>query len=337
MLSNKISVIIPAYNIEDYLGRTLDCILAQTWSDLEIIIVNDGSSDGTAAVMEAYAARDSRIRTIHTENSGVTAARLRGVAESTGEWIAFADGDDLIDRWMYEKLLDNALKHRADISHCGYQMVLPSGKILYYHNTGQVILQDRHAGLKDLLENRIVEPGLWNKLFSRWLLEDFIRTVDFDRTIRINEDLLMNYYLFRAAGRSVFEDVCPYHYIVRRGSAANAKLNANQLLHPLRVKKILFRETEGDHELHSICGNHLVRHLVTLATLNIRQDPRLLRPIRKQARRELRQMLSSILRGSPYSKKSKIMALWAALLPGSYYLVHKLYAIAAGTDNIYEK
>lgn len=337
MQSHKISVIIPAYNIEGYLGRTLNCILAQTYSDLEIIIVNDGSSDGTAAVMERYAARDSRIRTIHVENGGVTAARLRGVAESTGNWIIFADGDDLIDPWMYEKLLDNALKHGADISHCGYQMVLPSGKVLYYHNSGQVICQDHHRGLKDLLENHIVEPGLWNKLFSRRLLEDFLRTVEFDRTICINEDLLMNYYLFRLADCSVFEDVCPYHYIVRRGSAANAKLNANQLLHPLRVKKILFRETDADKELHRICGNHLVRHLVMLATLNLRQDPQLLRPIRKQARQELRQMLGSILCGRAYSKKSKIMVLWAAMLPGSYYLVHKLYAIAAGTDNIYEK
>lgn len=337
MLSDKISVIIPAYNIEDYLGRTLDCILAQTHANLEIIIVNDGSSDSTAAVMEQYAAWDSRIRLIYTENSGVTAARLRGVAESTGAWIVFADGDDVIEPWMYEKLLKNAVEHQADISHCGYQMVLPSGKILYYHNSGEVILQDRRKGLKDLLENRIVEPGLWNKLYARRLLEDFLRTVDFDRTIRINEDLLMNYYLFRAADCSVFEDICPYHYIVRRGSAANAKLNANQLLHPLRVRQILFRETEGDDALHSICGNHLVRHLVMLATMNPKENPTLILPIRQQAQQELRQMLDSILREDLYSKKSKIMAPWAAFLPASYRLVHKLYAIAAGTDNPYEK
>lgn len=337
MLHDKISVIIPAYNIEGYLGRTLDCILAQSHSNLEIIIVNDGSTDGTAAVMAQYAARDSRIRLIHAENGGVTAARLRGVAESTGAWIIFADGDDIIEPWMYEKLLTNAVAHQVDISHCGYQMVLPSGKILYYHNTGKVITQDRHTGLKDLLENRIVEPGLWNKLYARRLLDDFIRTVNFDRTIRINEDLLMNYYLFRAADRAVFEDVCPYHYIVRRGSAANAKLNANQLLHPLRVKQILFRETEDENELHSICGNHLVRHLVMLATMDPKPDPKLILPIRRQARQDLRRMLGNVLRDGLYSKKSKIMAPWAAFLPTSYRLVHKLYAMLAGTDNPYEK
>lgn len=337
MGTDKISVIIPAYNIENYLSRTLDAVLAQTYANLEIIIVNDGSQDGTARVIDQYATQDSRIKAIHKENGGVTSARLRGVAEATGEWIAFADGDDVMEPWMYERLLKNALEYRADISHCGYQMVLPSGKILYYHNTGKVVVQDNHTGLKDLLENHIVEPGLWNKLYARSIVERFCRNVDFDGSIRINEDLLMNYYLFRESERSVFEDVCPYHYIVRQGSAANAKINANQLLHPLKVKQILFRETADEKELHSICGNHLVRQLVATATMGAKQDPKLIRPIRKYTRQKLRKMLGMVLKSPVFSKKSKITALWAAVLPGSYWLVHKVYAVVTGVDHIYEK
>lgn len=336
-MDNKISIIIPAYNIESYLSATLDSILSQTYKNIEVIVVNDGSTDGTRNVIDNYVNRDSRVKAIHKENGGVTSARLRGVSEATGEWIGFVDGDDYIENWMYERLLRNALEHGADISHCGYRAVLPSGKILYYYNSSKMFRQDCHTGLKDLLESRIVEPGLCNKLYARRLLEDFIRTVDFDCTIRINEDLLMNFYLFRMADISVFEDVCPYHYVMRKGSAANAKLNANQLLHPLRVKKILFQETENDEELHRICGNHLVRHLVMLATINPKQDRVLIRPIRKQARHELRRMISSVLRKGPYSNKIRIMALWAALLPTSYRWVHDLHSIVAGTNNIYEK
>lgn len=336
-MDNKISIIIPAYNIESYLGSTLDSILSQTYKNIEIIVVNDGSNDGTRNVIDNYVNRDSRVKAVHKENGGVTSARLRGVSEATGEWIGFVDGDDYIENWMYERLLCNALEHEADISHCGYQTVLPSGKILYYHNSSKMFLQDHHTGLKDLLESRVVEPGLCNKLYARRLLEDFIRTVDFDYTIRINEDLLMNFYLFRMADISVFEDVCPYHYIMRKGSAANAKLNANQLIHPLRVKKILFQETEGENDLHAICGNHLVRQLVMLSTMNPKQDPELISPVRKQARKELRQMLSTVLRGNLCSKKVRIMTLWAALLPTSYRWIHNLYSIAAGTNNIYEK
>ena len=102
-----ISIIIPAYNIQDYLGATLDSVLAQTYENLEIIVVNDGSRDNTADVIDSYAARDRRIKAIHKENGGVTSARLRGVAEATGAYIGFVDGDDYIEPQMYARLMEN--------------------------------------------------------------------------------------------------------------------------------------------------------------------------------------------------------------------------------------
>lgn len=334
-MGNKVSVIIPAYNIEKELPRTLDSVLAQTYQNLEIIVVNDGSRDGTAGVVDAYAASDSRIKPIHKENGGVTSARLRGVAEATGDWIAFADGDDFLEPWMYERMLSNALEHDADISHCGYRMVLPSGKVRDYYGTGKLAVQDQHTGVKDLLEGRIVEPSLWNKLFRRELLTGLEQKMEL--SIRINEDQLMNYYLFRQAKRSVFEDVCPYHYILRPGSAANAKLNTHQLEDPLKVKKILFRETEGEPEHHRIVGNQLVRHLVYLATLETGDNAQLITPVRKRARKELRSMLWQVLRGDYCSAKFKIIALWAAIWPWSYGFVHRTYEKITGIDKIYEK
>ena len=118
-MNNIISVIVPAFNIEAYLPRCLESILSQTYNHLEIVVVNDGSRDNTADVIDSYAARDSRIKAIHKENGGVTSARLRGIEESTGDWIAFVDGDDYIEPEMFEKLLATAVSHNADISHCG--------------------------------------------------------------------------------------------------------------------------------------------------------------------------------------------------------------------------
>lgn len=337
MDNNKISIIIPAYNIEQYIAATLDSVLAQSYSNFEVIVVDDGSKDGTGAIIDAYALKDFRVRAIHQANGGVTAARLHGVAEASGDWIGFVDGDDYVEPQMYERLLENALSYNAEISHCGYQMVFPNGRIDYYYNTGRLVKQDKISGLKDLISGSFIEPGLCNKLFHKTLLRSLLHGDRLPKDIKINEDLLMNFYLFRMANRSVFEDICPYHYILRKGSAANAKLNANQLLHPLRVKKILFMETEGENDLHAICGNHLVRQLVTLSTMNPKQDPELIIPVQRQARKELRQMLGTVLLSNLYSKKIKIMALWAVLLPVSYRWVHTLYSIAAGTDNIYEK
>lgn len=330
-MDNKISIIVPAYNIEAYLARTLDSILAQTYTNIEIIVVNDGSKDGTAAVMDRYAARDRRIRVIHKENGGVTSARLRGVAEAVGEWIGFVDGDDLVEPQMYERLLENATKYGADISHCGYQMVFPS-RVDYYYNTGRLVQQDHHAGLRDLIAGDFVEPGLWNKLYRRRLFNGLEEKMDC--SIRINEDILMNYWLFKGTERAVFEDVCPYHYILRTGSAATSKLNPHKLRDPLAVIHKI--QSDADEALQPVVLARLTRQLITNASMPADDQPEMVKPFRKECRKELRQRLVSILSCSTCGLKLKLMALLTAVWPSGYGLIHKLYARASGIDKIYD-
>lgn len=234
-----ISVIVPAYNLKDYISRTLDSILAQTYKQLEVIVVDDGSTDGTAAVLDEYVAVHPQLRVIHQSNSGVTSARLHGVSVASGEWIGFVDGDDEIEPDMYERLMENALQYRADISHCGYQMVFPDGRIHYFHNSGRIMQQDNTCGMKDLLDGSVVEPGLCNKLFRRNLFDCLISSDLMEKSIKINEDLLMNFYLFKQAQHSVFEDVCPYHYVVRYSSASRQKLNQHKIFDPIRVRELI--------------------------------------------------------------------------------------------------
>lgn len=329
----KISIIVPAYNIEAPLPRCLDSLLAQEYSDLEIIVVNDGAKDGTGAVVDAYAAKDSRIKAIHKENGGVTSARLRGLAAATGEWIGFCDGDDFVEPDMYARLMANALEHNAVISHCGYKMMFPSGKIDYYYNTGKMVVQPGKRGCTDLLEGHFVEPGLVNKIYRRELfvgLENWL-----DASIRINEDLLMNFYLFRQADMAVFEDFCPYHYILRKGSAAVSKLNEHKLADPIKVQHIMEAETANEPEWNHIIQGRLAYMLIGNATIAYREQKELIKPYRKAARKELRQRLGGILKGN-FGKGLKLMALWAACLPTSYRWVHVLYARMKGTYKRFE-
>lgn len=329
-MKELISLVIPAYNIQDYLGPTLESILAQTYENLEIIVVNDGSKDNTGDVADAYAAKDSRIKVVHKENGGVTSARLRGVAEAKGDYIGFVDGDDFIEPDMYARLMDNLQKYDADISHCGYQMVFPS-RVDYYYNTGKVAEQEGKQGLYDLLEGRFVEPGLVNKLYRRELFVGLDEWMD--PSIRINEDLLMNYYLFRQAGKSVYEDVCPYHYILRKGSATTSQLNEHKLKDPLRVVDILLAD-ETDPNAREILENRVVYQLIGGSTMSLGLQKSLIRPWRKVCRQRLRALVP--LKGSHFSNQRKIMALWAAVWPWSYYMVHKVYARIRGTDKKYE-
>lgn len=234
-----ISVIVPAFNVESTIIRTLDSILSQTYSDIEVIVVDDGSTDTTGGLIDRYVSQHKCITAIHTPNHGVTNARLTGVAAASGEWIGFVDGDDEIEPDMYELLLKNAEKYGADISHCGYQMIFADGRISYFHNTGCVVWQDKITGLKDLLDGSLVEPGLCNKLFRKTLFHNLLHSTVLDRRIKINEDLLMNYVLFSNADRAVFQDVCKYHYMVRSTSASRVSLNQHKIFDPIRVKQII--------------------------------------------------------------------------------------------------
>ena len=246
MPNDLISIIIPVFNLEKELPRCLDSVLAQSYREIEVVIVDDGSSDNSAGIMWQYAERDERVKPVFQDNGGVTSARLRGVREASGQWIGFVDGDDEVEPDMYERLLKNAVAYHADISHCGYQMCFPDGRVHYFHNTGLLAQQDRITALKELLSGSRIEPGLWNKLFHKSLFHSLLHGEAVPLDIKINEDLLMNYRLFSVAEQTVFEDWCPYHYIVRNESASRAKLNPRKIYDPIRVKEIIRRDAPAE-------------------------------------------------------------------------------------------
>ena len=211
METERISVVVPAYNNAPWLPRCLDSLLAQTYGNLEIIVVNDGSKDDTKAVLDGYAAKHSNIHAIHKENGGVTSARLAGVAAATGDWIGFVDGDDTVEETMFAHLLENANTHQADISHCGHRVLFPDGRVEFVHGTGEKRCQDRLTGIRELLDGGQIESSLCTKLFKRELFENLAEKMD--PAMKNGEDYLMNYYLFAKAERAVYEDICPYYYI----------------------------------------------------------------------------------------------------------------------------
>ena len=247
-MNNKISIVVPVFNIEGYVERCLQSLLQQTYTNLEVLAIDDGSTDSSGAILDRLATTDSRIKVIHKENGGVTSARMAGIRNATGEWIGFVDGDDKIESDMYERLLRNSAEYHADISHCGYQMCFDDGRIHYFHNTGLLVQQDKITALKELLSGVRIEPGLWNKLFHKTLFRSLLHGGAVPLDIKINEDLLMNYRLFSEAERTVFEDWCPYHYIVRSTSASQAKLNPHKIYDPIKVKEIIRQSAPA--ELH---------------------------------------------------------------------------------------
>lgn len=261
MESNLISVIVPAYNIAEYLPRCLDSILNQTYSNLEVIVISDGSTDGTDNVIKEYAEKDSRVVPVFKENSGVSDTRNKGLDIAKGDYIGFVDGDDYIKSNMYEILLNNAIENDADISHCGYQMVFPS-RVDYYYNTGKKVIQDNKKGIRDIIVGDYVEPGIWNKLYRKSTIENVFMPVD----IKINEDVLFNFYAFTKSKKSVYEDLPLYHYILRKGSAATSKVNTNKLYDPIKVRKEIlgYCLKNYDKELQSLSYTSYLNAVISL-------------------------------------------------------------------------
>lgn len=335
MNAPMISVIVPAYNIAAYVEKTLASISAQTYDNLEIIVVNDGSTDDTGRILDRVKQNDHRMKVIHKENGGVTSARLRGVAEASGDWIGFVDGDDYVEPQMYERLMNNALSYQADISHCGYQMVFPKGHVDYYYNSGRLEQFDQETGLKALIEGSYIEPSLDNKLFHRKLFDRLLSDDLMDTSIRINEDVLMNYYLFREAKSSVYKDVCPYHYLLRENSAATSGVSEHKLKDPLKVTRILYEETKALPSVHAAAEGRYAYQLIHYSALVNYQQTGMVKAYRKEIRRELRSALLWILRSPGCSGKVKVMAVWTAIFPQSYAWVKKVYSKLKGHDRIY--
>ncbi|MEW9077465.1 glycosyltransferase family 2 protein [Terrisporobacter glycolicus] len=326
-----ISVIIPAYNIEDYIGACLDSLIQQTYKNIEIIVVNDGSSDNTGKVINEYAFEYENMKVIHKKNNGVSAARNSGIDIANGEYIGFIDGDDTIDKDMFEILIDNAIKYDADISHCGYRMVFPS-RVDYYHNTGVLINQDNKSGLRDLLVGDKVEPGLWNKIYRRGLFEN----IRINEDIKINEDLLVNYYLFKKSSKSIFYDKCLYNYTLRKNSASTSKINRNKIMDPIKVAKEILNDLEKDSDLYNLAYERYIMSLIGICrNMQIRNSKEFKNHF-DEAKVTLRNEYNNIMNNHYIAKKTKFMVIGNLYLSKMFYIIDDIYAIVTGNRAKYE-
>lgn len=213
----KISIIVSAYNVGSLLGRCLDSLLEQTYKNIEIIVIDDGSTDETGNILDDYVLKDNRIIPIHQENKGLVAVRERGIDISSGRYIGFVDGDDTVTSDMFERLLNNAIKYKAEISHCGMLYCFDDGRRKPMHGTGKVQEMGNIEGQVELLKGQLFEPSLCNKLYSSKLLKNSC----LDSSIVNNEDLLRNFVLFQRADKTIFEDFCGYLYWRRENSMSN--------------------------------------------------------------------------------------------------------------------
>ena len=317
-MDDLISTIVPAYNIAQWLPRCLDSIMMQTYRNLEIIVIDDGSTDGTSKIIDEYAEKDSRIVVVHQKNAGLVAVREKGIELASGEWIGFVDGDDIIEPDMYERLLNNALKYDADISHCGVSFEWPDGHMDEHYGTGEIIEQDNFTGVRDLLLGEKIEPTLCTKIYSKKIVKDSC----LDMSVLNNEDLLRNFILFSRSKKSIYEDFCGYRYYQRPGSMSK-DLSKTVLIfhHIIKARKLIVDNCS--EEIYPYAIRLWLSTFVNQINQSIGcRDAEIIK-LCKECRDVLKKEKSKICY---LINRQKIAAYLILYVPGIYQLIYRTYS-----------
>lgn len=226
-----ISVIVPIYNVEKYLDRCIESIVNQTYSNLEIILVDDGSPDNCPRICDDWAEKDNRIKVVHKENGGLSDARNAGLLIATGEFVSFIDSDDFIEFHFYEILLLMLNKTHADIAACGFLRFSDQNAIKERIDTANVVVLNTEEALIEIINYGLVKQVVWNKLYKKSVVEG----VTFDIG-KIHEDTFWSYKIFGKARQTVVVNDYLGYYYFQRNDSITGQYNPKSMKHSLEAR-----------------------------------------------------------------------------------------------------
>lgn len=293
--SPLISIVIPVYNVAELLGRCVDSVLAQTYQNLEIILIDDGSTDSSRELCDAYARQDSRIRVIHQTNHGLSAARNAGLAAASGEFISFVDSDDAIAPTLIEHLLDPCLAHHLDLSICSFAEFSSNLPLL----DAEPASGTRLTTIIDTLTNMLLDRGFtvsaWGKLYARSIFHEVHFPVG-----RLYEDVGTTYRLVLQCDKIAISD-SPLYFYYQNPDSITQQPFSNQKLDLV----LLTDQMCDDLESWSKTQSSAIRQKITYLSQERRMHARfsILRqivlapaPTTPEARRELMSTQSTIIK-----------------------------------------
>lgn len=251
-MNNKelISIIVPIYNVEKYLRKCIESLINQTYKDIEIILIDDGSPDNCGQICDEYVKNDNRIRVVHKKNAGVSEARNDGIKLSKGDYIAFVDSDDYVEKNFIEILYDNAIKNNADVSICNYFLENKNRKIRKKIDSDIAKDLESEDFCKYIIRKNSFRGLLLNKLFKREIFFENGKINLIDSNIHICEDLL-----FLVENSSKYDKIYfdkesyLYHYVIRENSAISSKYNEKKVTMIYAYDRILNFIEKNYHNL----------------------------------------------------------------------------------------
>lgn len=265
-MDKLLSIIVPVYNVEKYLRRCLDSILAQTYKNIEVILIDDGSPDNSGEICDEYASRDNRIRTFHIENNGVSSARNFGLKKAKGEYIGFVDSDDYIAPEMYEVLVKNLEEYNAGISICGFSQEDVNGEFHRYWEEDVLKTFNTAEQIEYLLVNKYYRCSIWDRIFKKEVLNN----VFFHKDINIYEDMLFDYEAIKNSQKAVYTST-PYYYYCENDSNSAARSPFSDIkMDIIKVCEFIFEDINNTYpELRKTAKNAFVRNNIMCAKLAV--------------------------------------------------------------------
>ncbi len=248
MEDGLISIIVPIYNAGEYLNTCVESLVNQTYKNIEIILVDDGSTDNSGAICDLWAEKDSRVKVVHKANGGASSARNTGLDFAKGEYIAFVDGDDWVDSDMYFQMLEDIKQFDADVARCSIVREYDNGSCESWGvNNSEIKIVDKKQLLCDIGEGFGILPvSPCNKLFK----SKVIGNIRFDTRFKFSEDTLFNFTVAQNVKKAIYNDVDRYHYRFNSESITNKDINENNF-DEHRVMDVIF--TLADESVMPYC------------------------------------------------------------------------------------
>ena len=296
----KISVIIPIYNVEKYLKRCIESVIKQTYSDLEIILVDDGSQDGCAKICDEYKKKDERIIVIHKKNGGLSDARNVGLKVATGEIISYIDSDDYLDLDMYEKMIKAMEEKNADIVVCGTNIDYEDGHTKVKCEKEEKSF-NREEALIELNSFKSFDMAVWNKLYKREVVDKIEFPVG-----KKSEDYFVMYQYFARAKKVVIINQAKYHYFQRSNSISRGKNVTHDYIEGSKSQKEFFEKNFPD--LNYVGNTAYAFSYIATYNRYIKNELKMTNEMKKEFKKEVRKYLKDINGNSHISRSKKIQA-----------------------------
>lgn len=330
-MNTLISIIVPIYKVENYIKQCVDSIISQTYKNLEIILVDDGSPDSCPQICDDYAKQDSRVKVIHKPNGGLMSARQTGLKQATGDYVGFVDGDDWIEPDMYAHFAAAIEKYKPDMALCEFLYSFSD------KDEKSTQLLDKSFFTKTEMEKDIyptmlfkdryytfgINPCCWSKLFKRELLENNLYSVT--QKVKIGEDAAFTYPCLLEAGSLAYVDKYLYHYRVNQQSMTksyDAHLE-DTILIPYEILKDVFSKYPYDL---SMALNYYLLYAVNGVVRNEAN------PQCKKSKKEKKQTLKKFTSNKDVSDAAKNIDY--SILPFHTKIVAKLFA-SKNTELLY--